>query len=83
MTNETPQTPTLEHVADTLQFCAEQLRLCEQVSILRSRLIVADYVTDALVATRKAIEFLRATGHAPQSLGLEVPGYEAWNVVVT
>jgi hypothetical protein len=83
MTNEQPQPPTLEHVATTLQFCQEQLLLCEKVVCAHNRWIVADYIADAVKATSRSVEMLRETGHAPESLSLEVPGYEARNVVVT
>lgn len=83
MTNKQPQAPTLEHVATTLQFCREQLLLCEKVARLHGRSSVADYIADAVRATSRSVEMLRETGHAPESLSLKVPGYEAWNVVVT
>lgn len=55
----------LTQVATTLQFCLEQLQLCEQVTKDHSRLIVADYINDAWKAAFTALDYLRVTGIEP------------------
>lgn len=60
-----PEEPTLTHVATTLQFCLEQLQLCEAVAKKNEQLIASEHIRDAQVATWKALDHLYWSGIEP------------------
>ena len=70
-----PEEPTLTDVATTLQFCLEQLQLCEQVVAKDfDREIVANFIGRAGKSTSPALSYLRGSGIEPAPLRLEVKG---------
>lgn len=56
-----PEEPNLTHVATTLQFCLEQLQLCEKVAKEHNCLIISDRIEDAWQSTFTALDYLRVS----------------------
>lgn len=69
-----PEETTLVHVATTLQFCLEQLQLCEEVIENSERPLLIDYIAEATITVFTALNYLQATGIEPAPLPLEVAG---------
>lgn len=69
-----PEEPTLAHVATTLQFCLEQLQLCEEVVVKANRLVPLHYIQKASMETAIALSVLHESGIEPASLRAQPEG---------
>lgn len=75
-----PEEPTLTHVATTLQFCLEQLQLCEDVLRnekflhARAKTGISLAVEDAVIALAKGLWTLENAGFHPAPPRAQVEG---------